>query len=345
MTHSIFRTGVRFLLVPACLSALISRASHSQAPGDAPAQQFILDYDVPESPGFVAVGETPTNVLRASAAKPVVASVLNGLLTGEKAQSGIALDFAPYLLAGGRLQSVTEYRTNLVKRLLANTLLSVATVTDQVDPLALRFGTGIRMTLWDSHDLLQDAVLGQAIDEALMAAATAPDPFDVADDEIDEVTVPLSDIYEQARNRARRTPGSAASIGYATSGLLRSSVLSADSVEEVRHQVWGSYRYTFGSSYDIMGLVHAKDLGGDGSTLRVGTGVRVNASGYSFSGELVYDSDATRLLPGASAEIRALPRIHLIASLVNTVDTVSEGGQSNRVRLRVNVRWNMSEME
>src|SRR5229473_320613 len=137
-----------------CLLSFIP--SLAQGQGNRSAQRFILDYDVPESPAFVALGVTPTNVTRGSASKPVIASLLTEFRTGQKIGGGLALDFAPYFVYGGRLDNIAAYRSDWKKRLLANLQLSLGTIQSETDTNSLRFGLGMRATFYDSHDLLMD---------------------------------------------------------------------------------------------------------------------------------------------------------------------------------------------
>src|SRR5260370_16222968 len=102
--------------------------------------RFILGIDVPESPALVATGVAPTHVLPASAPKPVALSVLETVSSGGRTSSGVAIDFAPYFLAGGGARVLASYRSMSVggrlARVLTKTLFSVSASRDPAVPSA-----------------------------------------------------------------------------------------------------------------------------------------------------------------------------------------------------------------
>jgi len=132
------------------------------------AYKYILDYDVPESPAFTVLGVSPAKVLRGSAAKPIVLNLLNQFGSSERTQNGVAVDFSPFFVFGGRMKNVMEYRNSRKKQIIANTLFSFSTVQDKAETTSLKFGVGLRLTLFDCHDLLQNAQLGRDIDSLLL---------------------------------------------------------------------------------------------------------------------------------------------------------------------------------
>src|SRR5690242_2725971 len=114
-----------------------------------PLYKFATDFDVPESPGFATLGVTPSKVLRGSIAKPVVTSLLGQITGGGRLKGGVAIDVAPYFLYGGKVNNVEAYRSNPIRRALANTQLSFATVQDQKDTASMLFGAGLGMVFLD----------------------------------------------------------------------------------------------------------------------------------------------------------------------------------------------------
>src|SRR5438552_7358106 len=92
----------------------VKSVTSSSTSASEPMSKFATDFDVPESPGFAALGVTPSKVLRGSAAKPVVTSLLGQVTSGGKLKAGVAVDIAPYFLYGGKVNNVEAYRANAV---------------------------------------------------------------------------------------------------------------------------------------------------------------------------------------------------------------------------------------
>lgn len=321
-----------------CAAPAAAQTAPSQA-GD-----FVLDYEVPESPAFIALGVAPGNVVRAGAAKPVVASLLNQLLTGGTLDSGIAIDFSPYAVFGGAASSVGTYHGNTLRRILFNTTLSLATVKDDEAADDLRFGFGLRSTLWDSRDPLADPDLANEVSSLLAAAARAPlvpvddevgAPINLADRGVD-----LTAAYRAARARAARQDGAAVAAGWGFAGPIHGAVASLDSIGDLQHRLWLAGRWSFAKGPDVMMTTqYVSRLGDADSSLRVGAALRASGADFSFALEAGWDSEEG-FLPGISAEGRALAGVHLLAALV--ADRPPEGGPI-RVSLRNSIRWNRSE--
>ena len=311
-----------------------------------PAYRFVLDYDVPESPALVAIGSATGNITRGSAAKPFVAQLVNQFQSGEKVANGLGLDLAPYFLYGGRLTSIEEYRRNTLKRILANASLSLATAQDASDSTSLVFGVGIRLTLFDAHDLLQDPELGRDIDDLLAAAASAEGAELLEDDVIEPAGAELDfgPAYERARARVRNRRGGALSLAWAMSGLLKGSIASGDSIQNTRHTVWAAYRYSLGGGTDALAQLQWRQTEAKASSFRGGAALRATTDRYAVAAELFFDSDpdeaaSGRLGVGVNAELRVTRGVALIGQLATEPVTVGNRTAS-RVRLRTSVRWN-----
>jgi hypothetical protein len=327
------------LVIAALLPAVVA------AQGGRAAQRFVLDYDVPESPAFIALGVTPATVTRGSASKPVVASLLNDLATGKKLVSGVAVDFAPYFLYGGQFRCVNEYRHSRLKRWLANTLISIATVQSETDSNSLRFGIGARVTLFDSHDLLQDSTLGADIDTALIGAVHVGVGADTSEVGAPVLVPGLAEAYTAARERVRRKRGGALSVGWGLAGLVRGSIAARDSIGSTRSRVWVSYRQTLGRGMDLLAIGQWRQLDSAGSSLRVGAALRTNTSDASFAAELYYDANPSsvgggKLGGGANVEWRLMRGMGVVVA-VSTVPTVSGTQTVPRLRVRTSLRWGM----
>jgi len=341
----------RALAVLLSLTLFVARAQ-AQDEGESktasPAQKFILDYDVPESPALIAIGAAPANVIRGSAAKPVVAHLVNQFTANEKIDNGIALDFSPYFVFGGRLKSIDEYRNSAFKRIMANTQFSVATAQSTTDSTALLFGLGIRATLFDSHDLLKDKQLGQEIDAALAAAANAGGADTLEDDVVSKGVdrADLTQAYDNAQARVRNRKGDALTIGWGMGGLLKGSIASGDSVDQVRHRLWLSYRHSFGGGMEVLGIAQWFENDSVGSSFRAGTAVRTNGPNYNFAAEVFFDSNPDEVASGrfgigANGEVRFTRGLGLVAAIAT--EPVQDGNHiASKLRVRTSIRWNMS---
>lgn len=304
-----------------------------------PAYKFILDYDVPESPAFVVLGVTPEKVTTGGASKPIVVNLLNQAFTGGEATAGVALDFSPYFVFGGRFENINEYRNDGLKQRLANTVLSFATVQDATDSTHVRFGVGARMTLFDDHDPLQNAALTDRIAKLL-----TPAELDVGRESstgIDSITG-LALAYRQITDSIRSTPGRALSIGWGMAGTARGGVLATDSIGAIRHRFWAGYRETFRGGVEFLGTTQ---VGGGTSTnqsFRVGGALRANIQSVRLAGELVYDSETGQVHPGGVAVVKVVPQFDIIASLGSDADATGSPKNAT-LRFRTMLRWNFSQ--
>lgn len=122
------------------------------------AEAFALDLSVPESPAFVALGITPDKVTRPTSPRELGAALLNGVDDQGNLQTGVAVDFVPYLTLGGDNLTLGQYRQNDfgpvgMRRLASRFAISAATSkgTDS-DDKSVRLAVGFRLTPWDEGD-------------------------------------------------------------------------------------------------------------------------------------------------------------------------------------------------
>lgn len=121
-----------------------------------------VDLSVPESPAFTVLGVTPQTVIRPTSPRAFATSLLNGVDNNGNFQSGLALDFVPYLLLAGDDLTLNKYQTQRVARLLARTQFSFGTTKGASDDdKSLRLALGLHMTLWDRGDpRLDEGLMG-----------------------------------------------------------------------------------------------------------------------------------------------------------------------------------------
>jgi hypothetical protein len=340
------RLGLTVIVTTACCLGGLVAAVAAQT-RDTTAQGYVLDYDVPESPGFVALGVAPSNVTRGSASKPFAASLVSQFLSGQRLGSGLALDFAPYFVYGGRLKSINEYRRSWTKRFLAHLLASVGTVTSETDTGSLRLGIGARATIFDSHDQLLDATLSAQIDTALMRAANSRRAVSDSAEVGAAITIPdLKEAYARARDRIRRKPGDALSVGWGLVNEVRGGIANGDSIRNPRHRLWLSYRHTFTSGMDLLATTQWRQTDTSGASVRAGVALRVNASEANVALEMFYDSNphelsGGRIGLGGNAEWRFARGLGLTTA-ITTEPTQVNGKMVSKIKVRTGLAWAMN---
>ena len=125
-----------------------------------------VDMSVPESPAFTVLGVTPETVIRPTSPRAFATSLLNGVDQNGNFQSGLAMDFVPYLLVAGDDLTLRKYQTSPVVRLLARTQFSFATTKGATeDDKSMRLALGLHVALWDRGD--------PRLDETLMSCLSA----------------------------------------------------------------------------------------------------------------------------------------------------------------------------
>ena len=132
--------------------ALVAAAALA-APAAAQEPQFRTA--VPESPAFTFLGVTPSLVSRPSSVRDLGASLLTGLNPDGVMQQGFALDVTPWIYVPGLSIPLSEYGSSVWKRGLANLQLSFGTVATAGDSASTDMALGLRTTLFDGTDGMQ----------------------------------------------------------------------------------------------------------------------------------------------------------------------------------------------
>ena len=119
-----------------------------------------VDMSVPESPAFTVLGVTPETVIRPTSPRAFATSLLNGVDQNGNFQSGLAMDFVPYLLVAGDDLTLRKYQNSQIVRLLSRTQFSFATTKGATeDDKSMRLALGLHMALWDRGDPRTDETL------------------------------------------------------------------------------------------------------------------------------------------------------------------------------------------
>ncbi|MCY1037193.1 hypothetical protein OV207_37560 [Corallococcus sp. BB11-1] len=296
--------------------------------------RFVLDVDVPESAGLVALDETPTLVLLGAAPKPVMVTLLASR-TPELLRPGLALDVAPYFLFGGGIRSLSGYRSNSVAgrlmRVLTKTTLSVAVVPDARNPDSWRVGFGLRTTLHDPHDPVLNSPLPERVAGALASHGVAP-PGD-AEEDVLERGVDLSALFAEALRTMRARGDIRISAGWGVSARVEGDVLSADGLTDTRHTFWVSGQSALGPRFDVLATVQGLDVWSSERALRFGAGVQRKTTIADFRAELAFDGTDERLHPAVAVDVKLPGCTSLIAAL-----TTVPGPEARTLRAQVQLR-------
>ncbi len=336
-------------LAPAVPAALHAQGGAGAAPPADSVYKYILDYDVPESPAFTALGVTPANVLRGGVAKPIALSALTDALSTGKLKGGLALDLSPMVFASPTFRDFDQYRHSLSGVLLRRLLVSLGTVQADRDTASLRLGAGVRFTFFDANDPLTDRELFEQVDAVLRSVAAtqgAPAPGAAAGVGA-PITIALKDslaaLYRRARAEARNRKGWALSVGWGIAALVRSAVLDADSVQDGASSAWLAGRYKFPSPAAFMFTGEWRQVPGRKDDLRGGIALRAELENVSAAAELVYDALTGTLQPGGNAELRVLPGTRVVLGIVSEPPGATAGGRS-KLRVKTALNWNFAEL-
>jgi hypothetical protein len=126
-------------------------------------QQFQVDVAVPESPAFVLIGGTPSNLLRPTLMRDFSAGLSNfASKDGTVATpQNLGVEAAPAMLFYGRRLSLADYRKSpVLYRLQASVAINTATNRDAPNQIAL----GVRTSLLNGTDPRMDRTYQQSID-------------------------------------------------------------------------------------------------------------------------------------------------------------------------------------
>lgn len=111
---------------------------------------------VPESPAFTFLGVSPNLVSRPASVRDLGVALLTGINADGAAQQGFALDVTPWIFVPGLDIPLADYRASVWKRGLANLQLSFGTVATAGEPSATDAALGLRTTLFDGTDGMQN---------------------------------------------------------------------------------------------------------------------------------------------------------------------------------------------
>jgi len=168
-----------------------------------------VDYAVPESPAFIALGLDPEIVTRPASPRALAASLLGAFDEYGNLQTGAAIDTAPFVLFRDVDYSLADYReAGRFGRFLARTQLSLAATRGvESDDQAVRVAAGLRANPWTTadprtDDKLMRCLLGLAPTGNLEGASAIPE-FG-PDATLDDFDATLDEAEREAARRTTR---------------------------------------------------------------------------------------------------------------------------------------------
>jgi hypothetical protein len=322
--------------------ALLPAVLVAQGPERINAYRYILDIDVPEPVALVALDRAPTHVLRASAPKPLAATIGTAHDSGGATTTLVALDLSPYFLAGGGIRDLKSYRSmtawGRLRRVITKTTLSLGAAWDPADPGAPQVGLALRATFHDPHDPIPPP--GGLVER--MDSALTEQGIEAEDDEEDLAArgAALRSLYVESAREMRARCCIQIAGGWGLAGRLGGAAFAGDSLAEVRHTLYVMTQYTFTSRFDLLSTAQLWNLG-DEAHVRLGAALMRKTTAIDLTAELYFDSADDRLHPGLWLEGRLVPRVRAAASLGTDTDAL---GGPTRLRVRTMLRWYMAQV-
>lgn len=299
--------------------------------------RYLLDVDVPESAGLLALDAATSRVVRGAAPKPLAASVVQLSAPDGSWRTGVALDASPYYLLGGGRRTLESYRRMTVAgrlhRVLTKTTISIAALNDPSGGGIFRPAVAVRSTFHDPHDPVAASRLPEQIDSALVAAGLPP--LGVDDEQATAHGVNLNPLYAAARRTLRARGDVRVSGGWAMATSWEHAEIG-ESLDEARHTLWLTGQHARGALFDLIATVQWLDAFGDHAALRAGLGVQRKGPSVDLRLEAFYDGTDGRFHPGIAIEATPALGVGLVGA-VQSVPTTA--GAPAQARLLLLLRW------
>jgi len=146
------------VLATCCLCSMLS----AQQADPNSLSNAIGNLAAPESPAFTVLGLTPQKVVRPGSPQELATELLNGFDERGNFQTGVAIDTAPFMLFGGQMFTLEDYRKGKINidRILSRLQVSFATARGvSGNDNAVRMALGFRLTVFDLGDPRLDSEL------------------------------------------------------------------------------------------------------------------------------------------------------------------------------------------
>jgi hypothetical protein len=283
--------------------ALLCHSADAQGPRDN-IYRYILDIDIPESPGLVALDLLATKVLRGSAPKPFAANIVHRSADSSGTVTGVALDLVPYHLLGGGIRPLSSYRANSIAgrllRVVTKTAMSIAVASVPNSDGSLLGALAIRTTFHDPHDPVLNSRLPEVVDSVLAAhGVSAADP---TEEDLGDRGLDLEPAFAAASRQMRARGDVQVSAGWGVAGRLRGGSLKSDSLDQFRHTLWITGQHATGQRFDVIATVQFQPAFRDDDDWRFGAGIQRKSRPADLRLQLYYDTGSRRFHPGAVIE-------------------------------------------
>jgi hypothetical protein len=323
----------------ALAAALLPQSSAAQVRRDN-IYRYVLDIDIPESPGFVALDLLSTKVVRGSAPKPFVANVIYRSADSSGAVTGAAIDLVPYHLLGGGMRTLSSYRANSIPgrllRVLTKTAISIAVASPRTGDGSLLGALAVRTTFHDPHDPVLNSRLPEAVDSALAAhGVTVTDP---TEEDLDDRGVDLEPLFAAAARQMRARGDIQVSAGWGLAGRLRGGSLKSDSLDGFRHTLWLTGQHATGHRFDLTVTAQFQPAFRADDHWRFGAGLQRKARPADLRLQLYYDTGSRRIHPGATVEAHPTRGFLVGAGLTSEAAPGGLRGSSD-VRFALTAQW------
>lgn len=245
---------------------------------------------VPESPAFVFLGASPTEVTRPGSVRDFGVALISGIDEEGRARQGLALEATPWFYVPGLSISLEDYREDWLEYVLANSQLSLGTARTAGDSAATDLAVGLRFTLFDQSDPMRHEEFADTV--AARLRKCLPESPDADQAEVDAC------VDEEMRQAYRQFSGarwnaSRAALGIASGVTFMDSQIDAG--EYAGFQAWLVGANPVTSHGQIILQLTVRDhpeLGGEPGYTAFTYGGRLLAGSASFNGfaEIVGES-------------------------------------------------------
>ena len=243
---------MRRLLPLLGLMAIAPAAAAAQRP-DSLAQQYEVDFAIPDAPAFELLKVDDSEILRPTTVRALTAGLSNLFQSdggGLQVPNAFSIEAAPFLLARGARLTLPQYRAN---PMLYRTRFSAAALRNAGTGAATGLGIGVRLTLRDDADLRMNqayidsaTVLSRAINDVYVAARmrTGPPPTPIVLTEAEKDSV--NRLIDPFRKRWEQTRWNAGVLDVAAGVTAASADSLGNDLKVGALAAWGTWGRGFG---------------------------------------------------------------------------------------------------
>jgi hypothetical protein len=155
-------------------SGAVALQVEAEAENAAPAAADLTAGPLPETPAFVFLGTSPSEITRPTTLKNLGAGLAQGIDENGRVLQGVAFELTPAFY----LTSVTlkQYREDWSKYALSNLQLTLATVRTSGDSANTDLALGLRLPIFDAGDPMRNQEFTRRIAERMTACAQVVTP-------------------------------------------------------------------------------------------------------------------------------------------------------------------------